>query len=164
MSALNKIYEQQYLKSVGEDDDSKKRKREEAHEYIDEWIEEQYDTRDYKCVSQQGKNNFINAKRDLIQQMESEIPNFVALSNMQKHEERTSEKVKKRVEMELGTQEEYATEYAEEHFAPRVTFGLILSIRDLLKCSEPNVNWSYNSQGVKMITTKEINSGEQLFV
>jgi hypothetical protein len=134
MSALNKIYKQQYLKSVGEDDDSKKRKREEAHKYIDEWIEEQYDTRDYNCVSRIGENNFINAKRDLIQQMESELriqnPEMGTVGVAYGEE---CKKVKKRVEMELGTQEEYATEYAEEHFAPRVTFGLILSIRDLLE-------------------------------
>ena len=133
MSALNKIYEQQYLKSVGEDDDSKKRKREEARNYIDEWIEEQYDRTDYERVYRQGESGFSTKKQKLIQQMETDIriqnPGMDQWCVAYKEE---CKKIKKRVEKELGTQEEYATEFAEKHFAPYVSFGLIISIRDLL--------------------------------
>lgn len=40
MSDLNKIYEKQYLKSVGKDDASLKRKRQEDLDYLDEYVEE----------------------------------------------------------------------------------------------------------------------------
>ncbi len=126
MSALNKIYEQQYLKSVGEDDDSKKQKREEARSYIDEWIETQYDRTDYDRVYRTGEQDFSTKKRDIEDEVAGKV---TCVGDWRKKMEKS---VKKRVEKELGTQEEYAWEYAEANFAPRVSLGLILSIRYLL--------------------------------
>ena len=39
----------------------------------------------------------------------------------------------RRIEEELGAQEDYATEFADQRFVPRIPLSLILSIRRLVK-------------------------------
>ncbi len=122
---LNEIYKKQYLKTVGKDDASKKRKREEALEYIDEWIEETYQTRDAERLFRYGESEWYQKFQEKHQRL------------MRDHERSaTQEEIKqaaeKQVIEEVGTQEEYATEYVENNLAPRGLLGVIVSIRDLL--------------------------------
>ena len=48
MSQINTVYKKAYLKSIGQDDVSKKRKREEALSDIDKWIKEQEESHGYE--------------------------------------------------------------------------------------------------------------------
>jgi hypothetical protein len=126
---LNEIYKKQYLKTVGKDDASKKRKREEALKHIDEWIEETYQTRDAERMFRDGENKWTNRIQEVHQQRwhdhrSSGAPPFDL--------EECSKAAEKQVIEEVGTQEEYATEYVENNLAPRGLLGVIVSIRDLL--------------------------------
>ena len=114
MSQLNEIYKQAYLKSIGEDVESKKRKRDEALEYIDEWIEEQSSSSSYERMFNQGKSEYYRKTYD--------IRINCGISK--------KEKEKMMIE-EFGTEEEYATEYAREYMNARITLNLITSIRAL---------------------------------
>lgn len=114
MSQLNEIYKKAYLKSIGEDVESKKRKRDEALEYIDAWIEEQSSSSSYERMFNQGKSQYYQETYDI----------------RIKHGISKKEKEKMMVE-EFGTEKEYATDYAREYMNARITLNLITSIRTL---------------------------------
>ena len=131
---LNEIYRKQYLKSVGKDETSKKRKREEAFECIDEWVEEQYESHDYESVFNAGKNKFRHISGQIRHEVEVAVQrkalrDGIPMCDAQEIKDRSE----KRIEEELGTMEEYATGYAEEHITPRVPLSVLSSIRDLLE-------------------------------
>jgi len=123
---LNEIYKKQYLKTVGKDDASKKRKREEALEYIDEWIEETYQTPEAKGMFQNGEHEWRQKVQEKHQHVRREIGKSATTY------EEIKQAAEKQVIEEVGTQEEYATEYVENNLAPRGLLGVIVSIRDLL--------------------------------
>ena len=125
-SQLNDIYKQQYLKSIGKDDASKKRKREEAREYIDEWIEETYQ-------SPQAEGMFRHGEREWYQEFQKRHQQLMRESHTSEISQELIKAAEKKVIEEVGTQEEYATEYVENNLAPRGLLGLIVSIRDLLE-------------------------------
>ena len=122
---LNEIYKKQYLKTVGKDDASKKRKREEALEYIDEWIEETYQTRDAERLFRYGESEWRRKFQEKHQHL-------IRDHEMSVTQEEIKQAAEKQVIEEVGTQEEYATEYVENNLAPRGLLGVIVSIRDLL--------------------------------
>lgn len=123
---LNEIYKKQYLKTVGKDDASKKRKREEALKHIDEWIEETYQTRDAERMFREGKGKWRQKFDERFLYVRREIGRSCASL------EEIKQAAEKQVIEEVGTQEEYATEYVENNLAPRGLLGVIVSIRDLL--------------------------------
>lgn len=125
-SQLNDIYKQQYLKSIGKDDASKKRKREEALEYIDEWIEETYQSREAERMFRFGKSEWY-------QKFQEKHLRLMRDPEMPREHDVIKQTAEKQVIEEVGTQEEYATEYVENNLAPRGLLGLIVSIRDLLE-------------------------------
>lgn len=125
-SQLNDIYKQQYLKSIGEDDASKKRKREEALEYIDEWIEETYQSREAERMFHRGEIEWD-------QKVQEKHLRLMRDPEMPREHDVIKQTAEKQVIEEVGTQEEYATEYVENNLAPRGLLGLIVSIRDLLE-------------------------------
>lgn len=127
-SQLNDIYKQQYLKSIGEDDASKKRKREEALEYIDEWIEETYQSREAERMFRRGKS-------DWYQKFQEKHQRLMRDPEMQREHDVIKQAAEKQVIEEVGTQEEYATVYVENNLVlhTRGLLGLIVSIRDLLE-------------------------------
>jgi hypothetical protein len=125
-SQLNDIYKQQYLKSIGKDDASKKRKREEALEYLDEWIAETRQTRDAERMFRDGENKW----RQRIQEAHQKL---MRDPEMPREHDVIKQTAEKQVIEEVGTQEEYATVYVENNLAPRGLLGLIVSIRDLLE-------------------------------
>ena len=136
MSQLNTIYEKAYLKNIGQDDDSKKRKREEALSYIDEWIEEQEESHDYERVFNSGKSEWLQISRKIRHEVEVAVQRKalragVPMCDAQEIKDRSE----KRIEEELGTMEEFATGYAEERTIPRIPLALILSIRRVVKYS-----------------------------
>lgn len=122
-SQLNEIYKQQYLKTVGKDEASKKRKREEALEYIDEWIEETYQTRDAERMFRKGKSEWYQK----FQEKHARLSRSHPLGKTD-----VKQVAEKQVIEDVGTQEEYATEYVANNLAPRGLLGVIISIRDLL--------------------------------
>ena len=131
---LNEIYRKQYLKSIGKDETSKKRKREEAFECIDEWVEEQYESHDYERVFNSGKSDWLQTSRKIRHEVEVAVQrkalrDGIPMCDAQEIKDRSE----KRIEEELGTMEEYATGYAELHVTPRVPLGVLSSIRDLLE-------------------------------
>ena len=128
---LNEIYRKQYLESVGKDETSKKRKREEAFEYIDEWVEEQYDSHDYERQFNTGKSDWLQTSSKIRHEVEVAVRKRDGILRCDTQE--IKDKSEKRIEEELGTMEEYATGYAEEHTTPRVPLGVLSSIRDLLE-------------------------------
>jgi len=126
-SQLNDIYKQQYLKSIGKDDVSKKRKREEALEYIDEWIEETSKRHPgTERIFRHGESEWYQKLQKRHQQLMRECHTSGSPSELKKAAE-------KQVIEEVGTQEEYATKYVKNNLAPRGLLGLIVSIRDLLE-------------------------------
>ena len=132
---LNEIYRKQYLKSIGKDETSKKRKREEAFEYIDEWVEEQYASHDYERVFNSGKSEWLQTSRKIRHEVEVAVQRKIIRGQLCDKEivQETKDRSEKRIREELGTVEEYATEYAELHIKPRVPLGVLSSIRDLLE-------------------------------
>jgi hypothetical protein len=126
-SQLNDIYKQQYLKSIGKDDASKKRKREEALEYLDEWIAETHQTRRAEQMFRDGESKWRQKFQEAHQQLMRESYTSGTPS------QGTQEAAEKQVIEEMGTQEEYATEYVENNLAPPGLLGLIGAIRDLLE-------------------------------
>jgi hypothetical protein len=125
-SQLNEIYKQQYLKSIGKDDVSKRRKREEALKYIDEWIEETYQTRDAEQMFRRGEQQWEQRLQ------EEERTQGRSCTDLMKSEE-IRQAAKRQFIEEVGTKEEYANEYVENELAPRGLLGLIVSIRELLE-------------------------------
>lgn len=119
MSKLNEIYEQQYLKSIGKDDISKKRKREEALEYFDNWIDEQYERSDAKRIYNIGRCKHYDMCNKIRQEE-------------YKKGECKDDTIEDRIKREVPPVEAVCDEYLETHYAPRMPLGLILSIRDLL--------------------------------
>lgn len=132
-SQLNDIYKQQYLKSIGKDDASKKRKREEALKYIDEWIEETYQSRDAENMFRFGESEWRQQFQKRHQQLMRESHTSGTPYTSQDLKETTEKAAEKQVIEEVGTQEEYAAEYVENNLAPRGLLGLIVSIRELLE-------------------------------
>ena len=120
---LNKIYKQQYLKSIGKDDATKKRKREEALEYIDEWIGETYQSPQAERMFRRGESEWYQKFQTRHQQLMRDQP----------YVEEIKQTAEKQVIEEVGTQEEYATGFVENNLAPRGLLGLIVSIRVLLE-------------------------------
>ena len=135
MTQLNEIYRKQYLESVGKDEMSKKRKREEAIEYIDQWVEEQYDSHDYERQFNTGKSDWLQTSRKIRHEVETVVNRKVSRADgpRDKIAQEIKDRFEKRIEEELGTMEEYATGYAELHSTPRVPLGVLSSIRDLLE-------------------------------
>jgi hypothetical protein len=129
---LNEIYRKQYLKSVGKDETSNKRKREEAFECIDEWVEGQYESHNYEREFNEGKNKFRHISGKIRHEVETSVRRKVARNGAENTQE-IKDRSEKRIEEELGTMEEYATGYAEERVVPRVPLGVLSSIRDLLE-------------------------------
>ena len=130
-SQLNDIYKQQYLKSIGKDDASKKRKREEALEYIDEWIEETYQSRDAETMFRFGEREWHKQFQKRHQQlMRDRNTSGTCFTNTS---QKLKEAAEKQVIEEMGTQEEYATKYVKNNLACRGLLGLIVSIRGLLE-------------------------------
>ena len=132
---LNEIYRKQYLESVGKDETSKKRKREEAFECIDEWVEKQYDSHDYERQFNTGKSVWLRTSSKIRHEVETAVNRKVSRTDgpRDKIAQEIKDKSEKRIEEELGTMEEYATGYAKEHTIPRVPLGVLSSIRDLLE-------------------------------
>lgn len=132
---LNEIYRKQYLKSIGKDEMSKKRKREEAFECIDEWVEKQYDSHDYERQFNTGKNHWSQTSSKIRHEVQLAVQRKVSRTDgpRDKIAQEIKDRSEKRIEEELGTMEEYATGYAEEHTIPRVPLSVLSSIRDLLE-------------------------------
>lgn len=120
MSQLNEVYKQQHLKIIGKDDLSKKRKREEALEYFDDWIEEQYQTRDAKRIYDIGKSKHY----DMCNKIRQEEYKRVGC--------KSEDTIEDRITKEVPPIEAVCDEYLETHHAPRMPLRLILSIRELL--------------------------------
>ena len=135
-SQLNDIYKQQYLKSIGKDDASKKRKREEALKHLDEWIGETYNTPDAERMFRFGESEwyqqFQKRHQQLMRESHTSGTPYTSLPPREISQE-LEKAAEKQVIEEVGTQEEYATEYVENNLAPRGLLGLIVSIRDLLE-------------------------------
>jgi len=121
MSQLNEVYKQQHLKIIGKDDLSKKRKREEALEYFDDWIEKQYETRDAKRTYDTGKSKHYDMCNKIRQEVREKDGAFY------------EDTIKERIKKEVPPVEAVCDEYLETHYAPRMPLGLILSIRELLE-------------------------------
>ena len=126
---LNEIYKKQYLKSIGKNDASKKRKREEALEYIDEWIEKTYQTRDAERLFRHAESEWHNKFREKINQVMHARGRAACRLTTQEEINQTAEM---QIIDEVGTREEYAAKFVENNLAPRGLLGVIVSIRDLL--------------------------------
>lgn len=120
MSKLNEIYEKQYLKSVGKDDISKKRKREEALEYFDNWIDEQYERSDAKRIYNIGRSKHYDMCNKIRQEE-------------YKNGECKDDTIEDRITKEVPPVEAVCDEYLETHYTPRIPLGLIIHIRELLE-------------------------------
>ena len=128
MSQINTVYKKAYLKSIGQDDVSKKRKREEALEFMDEWIKEQEESHGYEREVGIGRSKWASTSS----KMRHEARKSSAGVPMCEAQE-IKEASERRIEEELGAQEDYATEFADQRFVPRIPLALILSIRRLVK-------------------------------
>jgi len=121
MSQLNEVYKQQHLKIIGKDDLSKKRKREEALEYFDDWIEKQYETRDAKRTYDTGKSKHYDMCNEIRQE------------EYKRGECKSEDTIKERIKKEVPPIEAVCDEYLETHYTPRIPLGLIIHIRELLE-------------------------------
>jgi len=94
-------------------------------------------------------------------------PSLSALSNVRRqsvYEEYVRVKKKIKTTIDFNEYVYWRTIVGSRNFAKsQVELGCVPFADMLNASSKPNVNWSYNSEGFKMITTKKINSGEQLF-
>lgn len=134
MTQLNEIYRKQYLESVGKDETSKKRKREEAFKCIDEWVEKQYDSHDYERQFNTGKSHWSHASSKIRHEVQLAVQRKALRAGVPMCDaQEIKEESERRIEEELGTMEEYATGYAEIHVTPRVPLSVLSSIRDLLE-------------------------------
>jgi len=133
MSQLNTIYEKAYLKNLGQDDDSKQRKREEALSDIDKWIKEQEKSHGYEREVGIGKSKWASTsskiRHEAYEARKSSAGTILARA------EEIKEESERRIEEELGAQEDYAREFADQRFVPRIPLSLILSIRRVVKYS-----------------------------
>ena len=73
---LNEIYKQQYLRQTGQDATSKKRKREEAIETINTFIEECQTSQQYTLEMKRRKNNINNKIRERNHQLQTAKNDF----------------------------------------------------------------------------------------
>lgn len=132
MSQINMVYKKAYLQSIGQDDVSKKRKREEALEFMDEWIKEQEESHGYAHEVGIGRSKWASTSSKIRHEVEVQRKALRAGIPMCDAQE-IKEESERRIEEELGAQEDYATEFADQRFVPRIPLALILSIRRLVK-------------------------------
>ena len=137
MSQLNTIYEKAYLKNLGQDDDSKQRKREEALSYIDEWIEKQEESHGYERAFNSAKSDWHQISSKIRHEVDRAVQRKAlrAGTPILARAEEIKEESERRIEEELGAQEDYAREVADISFQPRIPLALILSIRRVVKYS-----------------------------
>lgn len=131
MSQINTVYEKAYLKSIGQDDVSKKRKREEALQFMDEWIKEQEESHGYAREVGIGRSKWASASSKIRHEAYEARRSSDGTPMCETQE--IKEASERRIEEELGAQEDYATEFADQRFVPRIPLSLILSIRRLVK-------------------------------
>lgn len=131
MSQLNTIYEKAYLKNLGQDDDSKQRKREEALSDIDKWIKEQEKSHGYEREVGIGRSKWASTSSKIRHEVRKSSAGTPILARA----EEIKEESERRIEEELGAQEDYAREFADQRFVPRIPLSLILSIRRVVKYS-----------------------------
>ena len=137
MSQLNTIYEKAYLKNLGQDDDSKQRKREEALSDIDKWIIEQEKSHGYEREVGIGKSKWASTSSKIRHEVDRAVQQKAlrAGTPIFARAEEVKEESERRIEEELGAQEDYAREFADQRFVPRIPLSLILSIRRVVKYS-----------------------------
>lgn len=136
MSHLNTIYEKAYLKNIGQDDDSKKRKREEALSYIDKWIKEQEESHGYERAFNSAKSDWLQISSKIRHEVGAAVQRKALRAGIPICDaQETKEESERRIEEELGAQEDYAREVADISFQPRIPLSLILSIRRVVKYS-----------------------------
>ena len=136
MSQINIVYKKAYFKSIGQDNESKKRKREKASKFIDEWIEEQEKSQRYEREIDKGKREWVSTSTKIHQEVEAAVHRKASRGGSFCDEEihrEIKEESERRIKEELGSQEGYATEYADESFVPHIPLSLILSLRNVLK-------------------------------
>ena len=138
MSQINTVYKKAYLKSIGQDDVSKKRKREEALEFMDGWIKEQEESHGYERAFNSGESDWLQISSKIRQEVGAAVRRKAlrdGIPTMGNHKiaQEIKEASERRIEEELGAQEDYAREVADESFQPRIPLALILSIRRLVK-------------------------------
>ena len=136
MSQLNTIYEKAYLKNLGQDDDSKQRKREEALSDIDKWIKEQEKSHGYERAFNSAKSDWLQISSKIRHEVDRAVQRkALRAGTILARAEEIKEESERRIEEELGAQEDYAREVADISFQPRIPLALILSIRRVVKYS-----------------------------
>jgi hypothetical protein len=134
MSQINTVYKKAYLKSIGQDDVSKKRKREEALSDIDKWIKEQEESHGYEREVGIGRSKWASTSSKIRHEVQLAVQRKALRAGVPMCDaQEIKEESERRIEEELGAQEDYATEFADQRFVPRIPLALILSIRRLVK-------------------------------
>ena len=160
MSNLNEIYKKQYLKSVGKDDASLKRKRQESLEYLDDYIEDMKN-----LVMEEGRRGkfdtwklFNEATHEYREKKRARAKSMVMKnlgSYLNEHEltnydlflkqgmptdqilctgiQKALPDAEKELSEELGTEDEYVESHVTENAHVKVPLGIIMAIRDLLQ-------------------------------
>ena len=158
MSNLNEIYKKQYLKSVGKDDASLKRKRQENLDYLDDYIEEmkdwamnevqgQYETRELfnEATHEYREKKRARAKSMVMKNLgsyldEHELTNYDLFLKqgmptdhiLRVGIQKASPDAEEELSEELGTEYEYVKSHVTENAHVKVPLGIIMAIRDLL--------------------------------
>lgn len=146
MSLLNKVYEQQYLRSQGLDPTCKKRKREEKEKkrkenlgWMKEWMEEEKKSSTWNNTRQRAYNNYVE-ERDKMENAMTTIYDYnqtkYAFESDIEFEERKKRKKKEReqqIEEKLGTEEEFVEREMDLKHRATIPLRMVKIIMDLLE-------------------------------
>ena len=146
MSLLNKVYEQQYLRSQGLDPTSKKRKREEKEkkreenlERMKEWMEKEKKSSTWNNTRQRAYNNYVE-KRNRLENAMTTIYDYnqtkYTFESDIEFEERKKRKKKERekqIEEKIGTEEEFVKKELDWKYRATIPWGMVKIIMDLLE-------------------------------
>lgn len=93
---------------------------------MNEYIKKLYSSRNYKHCLDRGRSEWRQEQYRIQSKIRDEYDKNIRYTEKKAFEDAVEISIK-----ELGTQEDYAREYAEEYFGPPITLGLLLSIRDI---------------------------------
>ena len=146
MSALNKVYEQQYLRSQGLDPTSKKRKRVEKEkkrkenlEWMKEWMEEEKKSQKWNAWRKKVYNDYVE-ERNCLEDAMTTVYDYnqtkYAYESDMEFEERKKKKKKERekqIEEKIGTEEDFVEGELDWKYRAEIPWGMVKIILDLLE-------------------------------
>lgn len=146
---LNKVYEQQYLRSQGLDRWSKKRKREEKEkkrkenlEWMEKWMKQEKKTSKWNNTRQRAYYNYVEERKRLENAMTT-IYDYnqtkYAFESEMEFQERKKKKQKQRektIEEKLGTEEEFVEREMDLKYHSTIPLRMVKIIMDLLEKDE----------------------------